>query len=850
MKRILFAILLISLFICSKTIAQKHNPVYVDRNGVMRWTETKAEVALFGVNYTLPFAHAFRAHDYLGVDHKKAIDADVYHFARLGLDAYRCHLWDSEISDSIGNIISTRQLDALDYLVSSLKKRGIKSILTLLKFGSNGYPERNTPTPGFSDIFGKDECLNNPETWPFQERFLVQFLDHVNPYTAIAYKDDPDIIAIEINNEPGHKNAELTRDYLHTMIKAIRSGGCKKPIFYNMSHNSHVRDEFLNSDLQGGTFQWYPSGLVSNHEQQGNFLPNIDSYPISFSDDKRFRSLAKMVYEFDPADLGQSYTYPVMARSFREAGFQFATQFAYDPIYMANVNTEYQTHYMNLAYAPQKGLSLKIASEVFHQIPINEDQGEYPGNSEFGDFKVSYEEDLAELVSEKKFIYTNHTTSIPPSNSSLIQIAGYGSSPVIKYEGRGAYFFDKFESGIWRLEVMPDAIWVGDPFERASPKKEVSVILWNKWSMSVSLDDLGEGFDVRGLDAGNEHHSVAEGGQIFIGPGTYLLTRKGIEDKFSGDETLRNITLKEFVAPETNCKKVYLLHEPVEEISEGSVYNVEATIVSLKKPLSVKLFASVPESSPLVIDMKNEGGYNYSGMIEAELIKFGFLEYRIAVEFDDQKITFPAKVEGSPGDWDFYARESWKSRIVKEDAPIYLFDAQIDAGMITPPGRFVRYRVVPSYENGRSLVEVNVRNLKTLPHDHSLRYCFKNKISGRNDDLANKKQLYISGASMEGKPINVQVALVMRDGSSYGGLIELTEEKKVHKLSLDELQEVNLVLLPAAYPTMMPYWFKHPNPQPFDISEIENVQISIGPGIPETEYDKPHGFALESIWLK
>ncbi len=60
---------------------QEQDPVFVDQQGVMRWTDSKEEISLFGVNYTLPFAHAFRAHKYLGIDHKKAIDADVYHFS-------------------------------------------------------------------------------------------------------------------------------------------------------------------------------------------------------------------------------------------------------------------------------------------------------------------------------------------------------------------------------------------------------------------------------------------------------------------------------------------------------------------------------------------------------------------------------------------------------------------------------------------------------------------------------------------------------------------------------------------------------------------------------------------------
>ena len=67
-------------------------PVRVDEQGVMRWTGSGEEVALFGVNYSTPFAHAYRAHGHLGVDRKRAIDADVLHMSRLGLDASRIHV--------------------------------------------------------------------------------------------------------------------------------------------------------------------------------------------------------------------------------------------------------------------------------------------------------------------------------------------------------------------------------------------------------------------------------------------------------------------------------------------------------------------------------------------------------------------------------------------------------------------------------------------------------------------------------------------------------------------------------------------------------------------------------------
>src|SRR6516164_9706839 len=80
--------------------SKKNQPlVYIDKEGVLRWKNDGREAAFFGVNYTTPFAYAYRAHKALNVDLEKAIQQDVYHLARIGLDAFRVHVWDNEISD-------------------------------------------------------------------------------------------------------------------------------------------------------------------------------------------------------------------------------------------------------------------------------------------------------------------------------------------------------------------------------------------------------------------------------------------------------------------------------------------------------------------------------------------------------------------------------------------------------------------------------------------------------------------------------------------------------------------------------------------------------------------------------
>src|SRR5690606_442751 len=167
------------------------------------------------------------------------------------------------------------------------------------------------------------------------------------------------------------------------------------------------------------------------------------------------------------------------------------------------INTEYNTHYMNLAYTPQKALSLMISSVVFHEVPMYSDFGPYPQNLSFDKFSISYQNDLAEYNSVDTYLYTNTTSSKPVDESKLKKIAGFGNSPVVGYDGLGAYFLDKIDTGLWRLEVMPDAIWVDNPFGRNSPDKTVGVINYKEHGMGIFLSDLGRDFSIEAIDQGN-----------------------------------------------------------------------------------------------------------------------------------------------------------------------------------------------------------------------------------------------------------------------------------------------------------------------------------------------------------
>ncbi|GAA4460380.1 hypothetical protein GCM10023189_35420 [Nibrella saemangeumensis] len=825
----------------------------------MRWGHTKAEVKGFGINYTVPFAHAYRVAKQLGIPHEQAIDHDVYHFARLGFDAYRVHVWDTEISDSLGNLLSNEHLRLFDYTLKKMKERGMKFIITPIAYWGNGWPEPDEKTPGFSRKYGKGPSLTNPDAIKAQETYLYQFLNHVNTYTGIAYKDDPDIIAFEISNEPHHNEApQQVTGFINRMVAAMRRSGTCKPIFYNISHSIHLADAYFNANIQGGTFQWYPTGLGARHELRGNLLANVDEYTIPFANNPKFKKMAKIVYEFDAADVGRSYIYPAMAREFREAGLQVATHFSYDPTYMAYANTEYDTHYMNLVYAPQKALSLMIASEVFHRVPLYKDYGPYPANTSFDAFRVSYEQDLAEMVTDAKFIYTNHTTTTPPAVARLAQIAGFGNSPVVTYEGRGAYFLDRLEAGVWRLEVLPDAIWVRDPFGRNSLKKEVAVVNWRSWPMSINLPDLGDDYRIVPLNDGNTLSATVTGKRFTVAPGTYLLVRKGTTTQLTGNSRWRNLTLKEFAAPVSTVKRTYVLHRPVPEVSVGQPVSLSATVVTVNEPEAIELVVTETRSRPEVIRMDRSNGYTYTATLPERVVNEGFLRYYITVKENGGYRTYPSGLETRPSDWDFYDPQAYSMRVVPRTAPVYLFEAATDTDELVRPWT-PGSGLMPTEGPGKAEVRLPVEKL-VVPdpenrdgartYDYSFRYNFAPKVDGRRQDLASMQRLVIQGRSLLDKPEKLQVALVTKEGSAYGGLLTLEPKTGDYTLPLKDLKPVKVVSLPRPYPSFLPYYFDKPASGSLDLSAIESLQFSIGPGLPQSERDGKHGVAISSVRLE
>lgn len=852
-SRILFVFTVSVSALCTLSYSQsrnKKNLIYVDSKGVMRYTSTNAEAAFFGVNYTTPFAHAYRAHKNLGVGHEEAIKNDVYHFARLGFDAFRVHVWDTEISDSAGNLLENEHLRLYDFLLAELKKRNIRTIITPIAFWGNGYPEPDDRTPGFSRYYGRGKLTTNDSAIKAQENFLKQFFNHVNPYTKQKYEDDPDVIAMEINNEPAHSDPKTkVTEYINRLAAAVKSTGWTKPVFYNIAQGPYFSDAVAASKVDGFSFQWYPSGLVGNQTMKGNTLMHVDEYRIPFRDTvTAFKNRALMVYEFDAADIMGSYMYPMMAKAFRQAGFQWASQFAYDPMAMANVNTEYQTHYLNLAYTPSKAISMLIASEVFHRVPRLKNWGRYPVDSSFDVFRVSYADALSEMNTAEKFYYSNTTATQPADAKKLRHIAGVGTSPVIEYDGSGAYFLDQLQEDAWRLELMPDVEYIRDPFERASPKKEVTAIRWNKNKMQISLDGLGDNFSIRGLSDGNNFAAIANGKSFVVSPGVYLISKTGATLTAAGQNFA--LGLKSFVAPKESKKEIVVRHEPFSEVSKGRAFNIRAIIGGLD---SGKVFLMVNRLGGGLfrnIPMKKDGQW-YQAEIPSDIVTDGQLQYLIVVQAGEDFTVYPGAVKSSPFSWENFSSDTYKTNIAAPGSAIELYNATTDRIVYVLPNfrRGFQNSYTSGGISGKLLQRFSITDMQAN-EVMGMQSFIGDKIQQRTSELTSQKKIIVRAASETVPSLKLKIILVDKYGTAFTANISISNN--LHDIDIplaDFLPSDSSLLLPRPYPGFQPLYFKssQANHQ-LDLNEIEKLQVILEAGM-QTGSGRDFRMLIESVRL-
>lgn len=810
----------------------------------------------FGTNYTVPFAHAYRTLDSLGIDRRKAIDRDVYHLSRLGLNAFRLHLWDVELTDSAGNLLENDHLDLLDYLMAQLEKRGIDILITAQTNFGNGYPERNTdPNGAFTYRYPKCGIHEIKEAQEAQARYLDRLVRHVNPYTGLSWARDTAIVGLEINNEPCHTGSvKEVEAYISKMVKTLRRAGWNKPLFYNVSHNPDVTEAYFRAPIDGATYQWYPLGLVAGHTRTGNFLPYVDSYDIPFDTLPGFDRPAKVIYEFDPADNLAGYLFPATVRTLRGKGFRWITQFAYDPIDMARFNTEYQTHYLNLAYTPSKAMAMMIAGEVMRRTPEGADYGRYPVDTVFGPFTVSARRNLAVMNTPDTFLYSNNTADIPIDASRLKMVAGVGSSPVVGYSGSGAYFLDRLDDTTWRLELMPDATVASDPFAKPSLRKEVVVIDTLPHPITVKLPGLSESYKATPVTFGNGYTVTAKDATFTASPGVYLLSDGPVchtsSDTYgSGNRRL----IGEYVMPPVTKPRPSIVHTPAALAYAGDSLTIDVTTIGPASSVTVyPSDVSFWNEHNRLYTLAETGAGRWTGKLSTRE-DASVASYRIVVGRPDGSITaYPGGYPASPLAWDYAPADDPSYTVSLTQAgkaiPLITATASMDGTTLaTLPGIWQG----TSYTfDSREPMERDLMTLRATADAGAERYVIGKYVGPTMRALRPDAATEICVAVAPGPEgvDSVEVSVVNADGFTYQATVPSPgRDGGIVTVPIATMKLAPTLLNPEPFPTFLSREFV-PDPAtatPLRLRDIDDLRIVVS-----KKPDEPLLFPLIGAWLR
>ncbi|MFQ6131608.1 MAG: glycosyl hydrolase family 5 [Armatimonadota bacterium] len=203
---------------------------------------------------------------------KREIDRAARRISKLGYNLVRLHHQDSawvspRVFDQDANDTQTYDAafwDSMDYWIYCLKREGIYVHMDI--HVGRTFKEGDQ-IPGFEEMTdrgrrgeGKGYCFFNTRVQELMKQYQEYLWRHVNPYTKLAYKDDPAIALALISNEN-----DLTTHFGNLML------GDKGNPYHNKIFQAEV-DEYaqrhgLDKDRAWRTWEPGPSKLFLNDKQ-------------------------------------------------------------------------------------------------------------------------------------------------------------------------------------------------------------------------------------------------------------------------------------------------------------------------------------------------------------------------------------------------------------------------------------------------------------------------------------------------------------------------------------------------------------------------------------------------------
>jgi hypothetical protein len=101
------------------------------------------------------------------------------------------------------------------------------------------------------------------------------------------------------------------------------------------------------------------------------------------------------------------------------------------------------------------------------------------------------------------------------------------------------------------------------------------------------------------------------------------------------------------------------------------------------------------------------------------------------------------------------------------------------------------------------------------------------------------------------QPVKAKVVLTNGDATAVASWITLTDQFMDIEVPLNNLTADSSLLMPRPYPGFQALYFKGSGSTAgFRLQDAEKIEITIGSDLPASEFTKPYGMEVQSIWLQ